>query len=485
MGSGELVLSDWAATGFLIFLVGVPVVAFVQRRLASQLEPVAVLMLALALSLQILMLLASAAITPAWSHGYWLFDIDAEWNIPSAITSTQLALVGGVALVTAALRYSARSGQWRPLLGLGLVFIFLAVDDYTEVYKGATGTLELLLSWRSGYAALGSATFVAVACAALHAPRGGRRWHQCLAAGIALMGIAGLIIDAFEPPCGIAGLLQIEGCLKTAVLEEFVEYLGVWLALTAVLGYFSQVAPTTSSRAKQALWAIPAIWVGFLVIITPLAPFAPVATYDKAQTAAVAFESGVSLHGFMIQREGPKQGVHLFLSPDGFTFDGLGFSIHMIDEVTEVSVAGSDNYATDQLAYSPRKAYIPVFRQWTELNFAQHAVANRAYWLVATLWREDNGNYVREKILSSDLRLLDDTQIILAEMVFRPAPSLPPALASFSAGLALESVDLPDRVGAGEILHITISWRSETNIQNTYIQFLHFVHEESGDWWGL
>ena len=109
---------------------------------------------------------------------------------------------------------------------------------------------------------------------------------------------------------------------------------------------------------------------------------------------------------------------------------------------------------------------------------------NRALWVVLTLWRKRGDEYVREKILSSDHRLLDDTQIVLGEFVLPTAssPSISPPLAFFDNGFALESVDLPEHAQAGATLNITSSWRADQLGREDYVQLLHLGNEESGEW---
>ena len=485
MGNGEIVVSAWAATGIVILAIGALALAIVYRQLYSRLDTIAVRLLGVALVAEVLVVVAAAAVPPSWSHGAWLFNIEAEWNIPSAVTSTQFALAGSTALAVAWLRRSARSGPWVYLLGLGLFFLFLAVEDHTEVYKVNSGRIAALVSWSVGFAAMGAAMLAASVCAVLHSRPESRAWYICLAAGIALLGFAVFIVDALVFPCEALGPLRIDGCLKTGVIEEFIEYLGAWLALLAILGIYSEMSPATKSRFKLALFAIPPIWIAFLLAISPLTPIAPVESYDNAQPASVTFESGERLHGFLLEQESHSLKVHLFLSPNEWTFGDTGYSIALIDQETKASVASSDKYANGWLEFSPRSAYIPLYRQWTALELAPEVVVNRAFWLVLSLWQMESGNYVRQKVLSSDRQLLDDTQILLAEMTFRQDPRTREALARFGPGFALEAVDLPSHAEAGETLSIPFSWRADEEGQEDYVQFLHFIHEQTDAWWGF
>ena len=110
---------------------------------------------------------------------------------------------------------------------------------------------------------------------------------------------------------------------------------------------------------------------------------------------------------------------------------------------------------------------------------------NRALWVVLTLWREIDGEFVSQAVLSGDLQALDEAQVVLGELALPaepyPAPSTP--LIQFDNCLGLLGMALPERVLAGAVLSIPVAWRSicESNID--YVQFLHLQHRESGAWW--
>ena len=104
-----------------------------------------------------------------------------------------------------------------------------------------------------------------------------------------------------------------------------------------------------------------------------------------------------------------------------------------------------------------------------------------------TLWREDGDIFRREKIVSSDHELLNDTQVILTELVVPSNASLVSAafepLAKFDNGLVLGAFEAPERAGAGRILSISFTWRSQERGSENLQQFLHLFHEESGEFW--
>ena len=101
-----------------------------------------------------------------------------------------------------------------------------------------------------------------------------------------------------------------------------------------------------------------------------------------------------------------------------------------------------------------------------------------------TLWRAENDEFVSQRVISSDLQLLSESQVILGELVIPAAStaSQTAPLAVFDNGFALEAVDLPESAGLGETLSINFAWRSEAEGREDYVQFLHLGHEETGAW---
>ena len=71
--------------------------------------------------------------------------------------------------------------------------------------------------------------------------------------------------------------------------------------------------------------------------------------------------------------------------------------------------------------------------------------------MVLTLWRERNRGYYRQKVLESDRRLLDDTQVVLGELVLRAgsAGASIASLAEFDNGIFLDAVEMPERAQGG------------------------------------
>ncbi len=459
---GAIVLSLYCLAGFIVYRHLIPRLSPSARRLAS-----------LMLLAQILAIGGAFLVQPASSFEAWLWSLNEEWNIQATLASSQWALAGAIALVAALLARDWRRWRRLYLLGVGLVFLFLARDEYFVEH-------EFVFGWVRNIALLGVALVVATLVVAWRSPRENRIWHFCLLAGLATAAAGGLLI---ETQCGDASFVAIISCADHFLLEEPLEFLGVWLALVAMLGHLTQ--PSPSLRIQRALFLIPALW---LILLAQSNAVHSLARYaGESELAAVEFESGARLLGYRLEHE--QRHISLFLSPgrwdyQGRNLDGLGYSIHLVDQVTGESSVGRDRF-THRRLFLLAPGYAPVYRQWAEIERPALATSNRAYWIVLSLWRNEGDAYTALRILASDLQLLDDRQVILGEKVWRgsSAAATRGPLAIFDNGFALDAWEAPATSRAGTPLTVTISWRSDADGSEDHAQFLHLGHAESGEWW--
>ncbi len=166
---------------------------------------------------------------------------------------------------------------------------------------------------------------------------------------------------------------------------------------------------------------------------------------------------------------------------------GLGYSVHLVDQASGMSLLQRDAWAHRQSGYWLRaRRYLKVFQNLIDVRLTPDLAANRALWVVLTLWQMHGDDVAPLKVLQSDQRLLSETQVLLDELVIPSrASSLPPEapLARFDNGFALVDAQLPARAQAGETLPITFVWHAAAAGQDDLSQFLHFVHAETGALW--
>ena len=193
----------------------------------------------------------------------------------------------------------------------------------------------------------------------------------------------------------------------------------------------------------------------------------------------------MELQGYKIDRGADAVTLRLFTSIGNWhDYSGLGYSVHLVDQVAGESVAGADESASRQNRWKPGRQWW-MYRQDIAVQIPAQIATNRALWVVLTTWREEDDAFVAQKIISSDHQLLGDTQVVLGELVLpaESATSLTGSLAVFDNGFALDTGDLPDRVRSGEILTLPMTWRSNEDGTEDFVQFLHLGHDETGNWW--
>ena len=472
-----MLLSTESLIRLLVLLLYVPVCLAAYRLLLPRLSPSAKRFAGGMLAAQVVVILLAAQIQPATRFEYWLWNFHEEWNIPATFAAVQLAAVGGVALLASWFaRTEAALSRWY-WVGIGLVFLFLAVDEYLALH-------EAIPEWELRYIALGASVVAATLALAWRSAPSARKWHASLLFGLAMSVAGAMLVNALPIPCDGLGPLRFEGCLEFYFLEESLEFLGIWLTLVALLGQFSDALPRATRKVRRLLYALPALAI-LAIFLNSLTPRLELRLL--AQPASVAFRSGIHLRGFHIERSGQATTARLYLAARQADFMGLGVSIHLVDQVSGESIASSDEWVDRQHGiwlFGPD--YTPMYRQTMRVTLPPQTPPNRALWVVLTLWRWKEGEYARMKVIGSELQLLDDRQVVLSEMALpgdAPAPS-PTSLAVFDNGFTLEELELPARAQAGDALPLRFAWRSDADGIEDHIQFLHFVHDESGAWWG-
>ena len=458
------------------FMLPVALISF--RRLYPFLTSFAKLIASATIAAHIALIMVWFVAQPASAVEEWFWDIDREWNIQSILSSTQFAMISGIALVLA---WKNRSeGAWRRLyfVGLALIFLYLGYDEYF-------GLKTCVLGWKFCIRLMGEALVVATVCVAISSPKRLMKWHSCLILGLIFIAIGGLILDGLPDICDGLFFIDLDRCfIISDAPDEIVEFVGGWLVLLAVLGQLSDAAPSLRPRVRRALVGWFALWILLLCVFSPVRGRV---LGVPGQPVSVKFGTRVELHGIRIGENGLPSAIYIYVPAD-MSKDDVGYSVHLVEQLSGESIAKFDKLANRYTRIEIGGAgHQRVYAQYVNLKVPPHAPTNQALWTVLTVWRADGGEYMPLKVQSSDLPLLDDGQVILKELVLpaetSSATSVP--LASFHGGLALEAVAMPQHAQAGETLDITFVWRADETGGTDAIQFLHFVHEASGAWWGI
>ena len=479
LGGSEIVVSPETLLLLLVAVLYAPATLLAYRAVLPGLSPPAKAVAAVTLAAQLLVILVAIVHEPESHYMFWLFHLDLEWNIPSALSSTQLALAGSVALAAAWTCRGQTAWKRAHLAALGVFFLLLGLEEFFAWKEALSEN-----AWRLIYAILGAAVFIASALVAARTPKAARAWLGQLLAGMALIGFGGFVIDGLPEVCGSVGFMRIDGCVYLyRSPEEIIEFLGGWIALLALLGSLSRSLPPAPSRLRWLPSLFPLFWLPVLLYFSPVNQLEVEA---PAQAASVQYESNAQLHGFQLNSQGlPK--IALMFFPYDADVSQLGLSIHLVDQVSGESLASREVYASRRYAVWPGgRGYEPVFAQAIDVAMPPDAPTNRALWVVLSHWHEIGDRFVQQRVVDSSLRQLNQTQVILGELALpdKLAASASAPLAAFDNGFALSQVEGPDRAARGSIQAFTFAWRAEETGAEDYTQFLHFANEETGAQWG-
>ena len=459
----------------MVLLLYLPVCLFAFRQLIPRLPPASRILAIGMLAAQVVMLAVALEDTPRWELKGWLWHLDQESSIPSTFASAQLALVSGAALATAMLARGRLAFYRLYQVGISLFFFFLARDEYFSIHE-TNRVLEVV------YITLGILIAAATLAIATRSPGRARIWQACLLAGMALNVIGAMVVDARYMTCGSIAFIALDGCLHLYNLEEAFELLGVWLILIAVLGSLRDSAPRLRHLVALFLFALPIFWT---ILLTSDAWLPRFELRFRAKPASVAFESDLRLLGYQLKWD--EESVDLWLYPSAWRshYNKLGFSLHLIDQASETSIASHERHTRSQKRLLEAPSYAHIYRQQMAIEIPPEAPTNRAYWIVLSLWRDEGGEFTSQRILESDHQLLSETQVILGEFALPAASSAVSAapLAIFDNSFILGEVELPQRAHLGETLNIAFAWRADADGSDEYVQFLHLGHVDSGEWW--
>ena len=473
----ELFRPDEALVRLALMFPYIPVGLFAFRRLLPRL-PLSSKLLAISFFLaQALMIGLSLVIRPASPFEIWFWDLNLEWNLLTGIASAQLILVAGIALYVSWISPSSLNLNRLYFLGVASLFLFIALDETFAIHENYR-FLEVI------YSLLAPILVAASVLVQAKSPRRFRIWRVTLVTGLLIAGLAEIGLEQLQHIriCGSVGSITLTECLKPYYLEEPLGFLGIWLTLVAVLGHLSEAQGSSYSRVLPLALAILALWSAILYQTSPVHDAHPP---EWATPASVISESGPEIVGYQLNTN-EQHTAFIVYFPAGLALSEQGYSVHMIDMATQNSVVSHNAHFNKRHKVSLKKHdFKPLYQQTPEIAMPLDLPANRAFRIVLTFWRERDGEFQRDKILSSDLPLLDEWQIILGESV-QPAVSTPatsPPLAAFDTGFALEAANLPDRAIAGDSLPITFAWRANEAGDEDHIQFLHLGHAETGEWW--
>ena len=268
-GGVDLVLSPETLLRIFVAMLYIPAGLLAFWKIIPALSPPAKRLACIVLALQLLVIIVAIEQQSASGFAYWLWHLDLEWNIPSILSSSQLAFIGGLALAAAWVYRDGAVLHRLYLVALAVFFIILGLEEFFAWKESITET-----AWRTNYAILGAAVFIATTWITAHTPKDERAPLIILMIGFALLAIGGGIIDMAPEICGDLGILRLDGCFYFyRSPEEVVEVLGAWVVLLALLCRLSRGTAPMSRRGWWLLHLFPLVWILFLIRYSPVSSF--------------------------------------------------------------------------------------------------------------------------------------------------------------------------------------------------------------------
>jgi hypothetical protein len=412
MGGSEFTVSADALNLSFIALLYFSLALFCYWRLLPRLTTVARWLASGFVAAQLIVIFVSLATPPSASDDWWRWNLNREFNIASALASTQLALVAGVALLGAWVARTQAAWQGLYLIGIGLVFLFLAWDEYYLVH-------EQLLNWKRYYVAVGAVVAMATMATALRSPKRRRTWYACLFIGLAMSGTGATVFELFPTTCGDQGFFRLQGCLEFALWEEAAEFAGTWLALVSMCGLLTDAQAGPKRFIQTILCLLPALWI-LILVINSVIPGLELRLLAKP--ASVEFESGAHLRGFRLDISDGAARLALYTSEKRGKHAELTYSARLVDRATGETIASRNEKAESRVNFwMLRPGDSPIFRQGMEVGLPAQRPVDRAIWVVLSLWREQDDEFISQEVLASDHPLLNETEVILGEFLLGAA----------------------------------------------------------------
>jgi hypothetical protein len=422
----------------------------------------------------------------------WFLDPASEKNITAIATSILLALIGTTALILlwkTGKNGNERAGYILPLrlywLLLALMFLFLAVDEYTSIH-------EQFHRWRQGYLGLGGSIallslFIAFRDKFL------RRYIIMFIIGLGSLGFAGVILDAFSNQniidIGSFNLTLFTcprmflgvDCRDYANTEELWEFVGastMWLSLLSVASHWQQPRITHRILAiTVGVWAF--VLIGWLWIF-------PFFENQMARPVRIIYDD-LTVIGYSISQDRVQAGdtldVTIYAHANRLLHEDYSMSVHLYTQPEIESIAQGD-MELGEFDY-PTRAWLPMLpvRNRFTLHIPDDLPTGVSYQLVAMLWQGEamQSFPVNE---SSHPTLLNNQIIVLAGI---PALSATVADApdnggyQFAEGFTLDGYEIPQTLTVGDTVTARFWWSAANDIDTQLTQYIHAFNVETDE----
>ncbi len=434
------------------------------------------------LFLSIQILLIAINIIMAWTgtdiFPVYLWHLDKEFSIPSINSTIQLFLLCSLCLLTgfASGRIFLLERVYWLILGIGIAGMSLVeFDVFPRTYFPKPFILPSGIFMTVG----------AIVIVLLKSNHNRLSLLLLLPGGLWIWAYAAFVVDKMPPDIFI----------NFGPLEETLETLGVIIALAGVAGYATESLRQTRTWRKRLLTSLcltnvvaVVLLCGALAIEDNVEWQIRFLNYKFGHKITVDIDDGaLALRGWTHDhpRAGHSSAFNFWLYATRPLKDDFGFTVQLLDQESRAVVLGK-NKRSDTAArqWHPGVRYSSI--QKVRLFLPESVPTNRALWLTLSFWKTDETGYSPLPVGSSDFPLLGDTHVILDELLLpQPVDSIGQmnARGRFANGFVLYDASIPEQAQAGEALDVTFHWGTDSPSNEDLIQFLHFFHEESGEYW--
>ena len=285
-------------------------------------------------------------------------------------------------------------------------------------------------------------------------------------------------------------------CVRFHPLEESLEKTGAFFVVMAALGF----AETTVAALRWQRIRRPMLLVFIVFTFLLLGNIRAIqARLDLSQPSKLGslrfrylteFENDYVLMGSYYRKgkvidNGHYYLIYLFGEAENSLEKDFGYAIHIVDQANLDVYSAHEHWSRREAADWLRGR---VYRDYQQLWVPEDVPENRALWFVLSIWQETEENvFTTLPIRTSKDHQLSDTQIVLREFVIPAEEAIPlPESAleyRFTNGFSLRGAQIPDSAHSGNTLVIPMTWEAATDGDEDWVQFLHFVHEDSGAHW--
>lgn len=424
------------------------------------------------------------------SFQHWLFNLNLELTAGAVFSAAQCAVIAMIALVNGLGAPRLKLAQRAFWILLMAVFVWISLDEFLELH-------ETVPTWRSAYMLAGGGVVLASAAAYWFLFRGETELFVPLVLGLAIMGGAGVVLDALtnDHDLVVAGMeirwLNVLSCDAAwnpidcgdvnvfGFVEELLEMGGASLVLAAVANYFQRRQPATRFHLLRRLATVTVLtWVLLWASSFWVAP--SIAEAVNSEPARVDYLDGrLSLVSYDLSREvlvpGDTLTVSLFFRANTVLPEDYRVAVKLITRYEDETLAETDAQI-GEWKY-PSSAWLPGFtvRHNARLHVPEGAATPRSYHLTARVWHEEEA----VEVASTTLEQVGEGTVVLRGMpVLSPGrPPAPPVAADyhFADGPVLAGYDVPSRAAAGEVVELRFWWQTDRDVPVELNQFVHFM----------